>query len=145
PDELRGQGSAFGTQSVVVADGQHGEGGVVEFADQLHVGEDCRVAGVGNDGAVVNGDDEASGIAAVDDLASVLSAGRMARLGEGEGDVGVGVRATDVHADGFFLVEALCIEIANELNHAKSGGAVFFGDGVSVGDGFHGAGGGRER
>jgi len=46
---------------VVVADGQHRQVRVVQVADQLHVGEDRRVACMVEDGAVIDGDDESVG------------------------------------------------------------------------------------
>jgi hypothetical protein len=135
--EFCGDGGAFGAHGVVVADGEHGNLRVMQVADELHVGEHAGIAGMVEDGSVVDGDDKAGGIASIDDFVAVGDAGGVAGFSEGDGDVRVAMGAADVHADGAILGNAFGLEPVEELDHADDGRAVLFGDGDGVGDVVH--------
>src|SRR6185369_11320998 len=60
-----------------VADGQEGELGAVDLAEELHVGEERRVPGVVEGEAARKLDDVAGGETAVEDLVAVGDAARV--------------------------------------------------------------------
>src|SRR6185369_9285845 len=80
-----------------VADGQEGELGAVDLAEELHVGEERRVPGVVEGEAARKLDDVAGGETAVEDLVAVGDAARVVGAHHGDGEAEDVLAAAEVH------------------------------------------------
>src|SRR5579859_3567564 len=86
-----------------IADGENGEVGLVEFADELHVAENGGVAGVINSEAAGHSNDEACRFAGVNADAVVFDGIRMEGVGHGDVKIAYRLRAALAHGTDFFF------------------------------------------
>ena len=129
-EEFGGEEGMVGAHGEGVADGEAGEIDFVEFAEELHVGEEGGVAGeVDGFGfaAVFELDDPAAGLAAV---GAVGEGGGVKGDGVGDGAEGEGFGAAVVHIDDVW--GALFFEVGGDFVVGGDGGVGAFGDGEGV-------------
>ena len=114
--EIAGVGGLARAHREVIADGQHYDFGRVELADDPHIAEDVCVSGMIDLQAIVEFDDVAAGLAAVDYLVAILNAAGVIGVHHGDFDVANLLRAAFVHHGG--LPGAFFLQPAAHFGHA---------------------------
>jgi hypothetical protein len=99
-EQVAGVGRFARPHGEVIADGQHDDLGRVKLADDRHVSEHVRVAGVINLNAVLELDHVPAGFAAVNNLVAILDAAGVIGMHHGDFDVADLLRAALVHHGG---------------------------------------------
>ena len=100
-DQAHGQCRFGWAHGVMAADGEHGDLGPVKIANQAHVAEDRRVAGMVEDRPVVDGEDESRCDARVVHTRFILHRRGVLGLDHGGRYVIQLHGAAQIHADGF--------------------------------------------
>src|SRR5271155_3236862 len=116
----------------MIADGQHGDFRSVKFADDGHVSENIRVAGVVDLDSILELDHIATSFAAVNELFAVLNAAGMVGVDHGDFDVADLLRTTLVHHGD--VPGALLLQPSAQFRDANNLGIVLLDDLDGVSD-----------
>ena len=117
---------------VVVADGQHGNLGRIEVANDGHVTEHIGIAGVVDLHSVGKLDHVAAGLAAVNDLVAVGNSAGVVGVHHGDLDVADGLGAAFVHLRD--LLDAFLSQPVAQLGNCHHHRVVLLGDFDGVAD-----------